>query len=109
MKQELRGMGWRGGERERREGATESDMKREHKIEGEREEINYLSRLYGELQLPVVKMDLARKNVCSQVRGCTFVKELLFFPVEIHCKEILLYFKPLWWKLQQVTTWFIIC
>lgn len=52
--------------------ATESDMKREHKIEGEQEEINYLSHhgLYGELLLlPVVKMD---------VLGCTFVKELLF-------------------------------
>lgn len=47
-------------------------MKREHKIEGEQEEINYLSHhgLYGELLLlPVVKMD---------VLGCTFVKELLF-------------------------------
>lgn len=35
-------------------------MKREHKIEGEQEEINYLSLhgLYGELQIPVVKMDL---------------------------------------------------
>lgn len=50
MKQVLRGTG---GE----EGG--SDMERECNIEGEQEEINYLSLrgLYGELQLPVVKMD----------------------------------------------------
>ena len=60
----------------KREGATESDMKRERKIEGEQEKINYLSLpgLYGELQLPVVKMDL-RPEKCSAVHGCTFANK----------------------------------
>ena len=42
-------------------------MKRERKIEGEREEINYLSLCgpYAALQLPVVKMD--QKNVLFTV------------------------------------------
>ena len=44
----------------KREGGTESDRERESATSRESKEINNLSLhgLYGELQLPVVKMDL---------------------------------------------------
>lgn len=108
MKQVLRGM--KGGEE-----ATESDVKRERKIEGEREEINYLSLCgpYGALQLPVVKMDLRPEKCALQSTAAPLQTNTLFFfffflilrTVKRSRRSSK---KGLWVKLRQVTTWIII-
>ena len=56
-------------------------MKRERKIEGEREEINYLSLCgpYGALQLPVVKMDLRPEKCALQSTAAPLQTKPFFF------------------------------
>lgn len=61
-------------------GATESDMERKCKIEGEQEEINNLSLcgLYGELQLLVVKNGLRARKMWA-LQSMVAPLKILFF------------------------------